>query len=61
MIKLVFFVHCQGWKNGGYQNTHYFKTEKQAREYAKKNGVDIVKLEKVTLSEFAEDYMGGCY
>lgn len=61
MIKLVFFVHCNGWKNGGYQNTHYFKTEKQARQWAQENNVKIIKLEKVSFSEFADDFMGGCY
>lgn len=27
MVKLVFYVHCKSWKNGGYENTHYFQTE----------------------------------
>ena len=27
MIKFTFFVHCSGWKNGGYENTHYAQNE----------------------------------
>lgn len=61
MIKLVFFVHCEGWINGGYENTHYFETEKQAREWADRNGVDIRHIEAVSQEEFSTDYMGGGY
>ena len=41
MIKLVFYVQCKGWKNGGYQNTHYFQTEAEARNWAQAKGVKI--------------------
>lgn len=72
MVKLTFFVHCTGWKEGGYENVHYFETEKEARDYIKRDNerlkeiksdcyVSIVKIEEVSLEEFAEDYMGGCY
>lgn len=70
VIKLVFFVRCR-WENGGYENTHYFQTEKQAREWVKAEderlqkigpeyGVEIRRIEKVPIDKFAEDYMGGC-
>ena len=68
MWKLTFFVNCSGWKpdvvtgKRGYENAHYFKTEKAAREWvAERNKrlpnypLDIVSLEWVTLSEFAKD------
>lgn len=61
MIKLVFYVHCNGWKNGGYQNTHYFQTEAEARSWAQAKGVKIRSLEIVSQEEFSVDYMGGGY
>lgn len=62
MVKLVFFVHCSPmWKTGGYENTHYFETEKQAREWADREGVDIRRIETVSQKEFSADFMGGCY
>ena len=61
MFKLQFFVACQGWKTGGYENTHYFKTEKEAKKYLKKNDLKLISLEKVSFKEFANDYMGYDY
>ena len=61
MVKLVFFVRCKSWKNGGYENTHYFETEKQAEEWADRNGVDIKSIKTVSQEEFSADFMGGCY
>lgn len=59
MVKLIFFVHCKSWKDGGYENTHYFETEKQAREWVRdQHGVDIRSIQMVSRREFAEDYMG---
>lgn len=58
MVKLVFFVHCAGWENGGYENTHYFMTEKQARKWADKWEVEIRSIETVSQDEFLEDFMG---
>lgn len=59
MIKLTFFVLCKSWASGGYENTHYFQTEKQARAWSKENGVEIRHIEKVPFNKFAEDYIGG--
>ena len=57
--KLDFFVHCESWLNGGYTNTHYFPSKKSAMDYIKEDqNLSLVKLEKVTLKQFAEDYMG---
>jgi hypothetical protein len=58
MFKLQFFVTCQGWKAGGYENTHYFRTKKEAKEYLKKHGLKLISLEKITFKEFANDYIG---
>lgn len=69
MYKLTFFVHTSGWKNGGYENTHYFKNKKEAQEQVKNwnhlyetngNGayVEILKLEYVDTNLFREDYIG---
>lgn len=68
MVKLTFFVRCNH-VGGGYENVHYFESEKEARAWAKENdeqmkkrdpntGIDIVKIETVSLQEFAKDYMG---
>ena len=57
MFKLRFFVSCQGWKSGGYENTHYFETKKEAEKYLKENDLKLISLKKVTLKEFANDYM----
>ena len=32
MYKFKFFVHCKGWKDGGYTNTHFAETKKEAKE-----------------------------
>jgi hypothetical protein len=58
MFKLQFFVSCQGWKTGGYENTHYFKTKKEAEKYLKKHGLKLISLEKIPFKEFANDYIG---
>ena len=59
MVKVKIFVHCDGWSTGGYGNTLYFETEKQAKEWAKRyDDVEIVSIQTVTLDEFAEDYIG---
>lgn len=60
MVKLKFFVHCKGWKNGGYENTHYFQTEAEARSWAQAEGVEVRSLEAVSQEEFSENFMGGC-
>ena len=58
--KLDFFVHTDGFANGGYKNTHYFPSKRQALDYIKSYPyLSLVKLEKVTLQQFEEDYMGG--
>lgn len=61
MVKLIFFVRCKSWKNGGYENTHYFQTENEARSWAEAENVEILSIDHVSQKEFSEDFMGGCY
>ena len=59
MVKVKIWVRCEGWAAGGYENTLYFKTEKEAKQWAGcYPHVTIKEVERVTLAEFAEDYIG---
>ena len=31
MVKFKFFVHCTGWSDGGYENTHFANSRKEAK------------------------------
>ena len=55
MYKLRFFVHCNGWVGGGYENVHYFEKLKEADNYCKNKSIEKIALEKVSPQEFAED------
>lgn len=58
MIKLKFFVHCQGWADGGYENTTYFTSVKEARYWLSQNpNCEMISIEEVSIREFAEDYI----
>lgn len=70
MVRFTFFVHCSGWSTGGYENTHFAKDEKEARERVERwnrdwearggNGsgkVDLLSITPITDEEFAEDYI----
>ena len=64
MVKFKFFVKSSGWKNGGYENTHFAKSEKSARqivadwnkEYGE-NRVEILEITPISIKEFSEDYI----
>lgn len=59
MFKLRFFVHCNGWECGGYENVQYFTTAEAADDWLKRNShCERLSLEQVTLEEFSEDYIG---
>ena len=89
MVKFTFYVHCDGWAAGGYENAHYAETEKEARSIIKEwnreaaarrawckeqfsetmpnlvpsdtdGDVTLVRIERVTDEEFAEDYIPAC-
>ena len=36
MVKFEFFVHCSGWKDGGYKNTHFAETKQGAVDRVKR-------------------------
>ena len=72
MVRFTFFVHCSGWSTGGYENTHFAKDEKEARERverwnaemkkrANRRGndgeVELLSVTPITNEEFAEDYI----
>lgn len=64
MVKFKFFVKCNGWKSGGYENIHFAKSEKSARqivadwnkEYGE-NRVEILEITPISIKEFSEDYI----
>ena len=66
MVKFKFFIHCDGWATGGYENTNFAKNAKEAKsqinEWNKKtpNSVTLISIEEVSNAEFAEDFVGYC-
>lgn len=60
--KLRFFVHCNGWKEGGYTNAHYFPDRDEAMTWLtnhKPGEVSLVSLERVSMEYFLDDWTGG--
>ena len=63
MVKFKFFVHCTGWATGGYENTHYAETAKEAKaridawNAQRPNSVTLLSIEEVSIQEFAQDYI----
>lgn len=61
MVKFKFFVHCDGWINGGYENTHFAENEKEARktidEWNANGKVTLLEIKKISKQEFIEDYI----
>lgn len=61
MVKFKFFVHCKGYKDGGYYNTHFANDEAHAKsiveEWNKQYSVDLISVTEITNEEFAEDYI----
>lgn len=66
MVKFKFFVHCSGWASGGYENTHFASSEKEAKariaEWNKNNpgSVSLISITEISDAEFAEDFVGYC-
>ena len=64
MVKFKFFVHCVGWAAGGYENTHFANSAKEAKarvaEWNKDNPgyVDLISITEISDAEFAEDFVG---
>ena len=58
MFKLRFFVHCDGWATGGYENAAYFEKKKQAETWLREHpDCEKLSLERVSVDEFAADYI----
>lgn len=58
MFKLRFFVHCNGWATGGYENTIYFEEKKQAESWLRERpDCERLSLDRVSDEEFATDYI----
>ncbi len=54
MIKLIYFV-----EEGNYQETKYFHTEQQAKNWAYKYADKIISLEAVSMADYME-WLGRC-
>ena len=65
MVKFKFFVHCVGWAAGGYENTHFANSAKEAKEIVvewnknKPGSVSLISITEISDAEFAEDFV--CY
>ena len=61
MVKFKFFVNCS---YGGYENTHFANSAKEAKarvaEWNKDRpgSVDLISIEEISDAEFAEDFVG---
>lgn len=42
MVKFKFFVHCDSWENGGYENVHYAETVRDAKRIIANWNADAV-------------------
>lgn len=62
MVRFKFFVHCTGWKNGGYENTHFAKTATEAKRIianwnAEGVRITLLSVETIDNAEFTADYI----
>lgn len=63
MVKFTFFVHCNGWKDGGYKNTHYAETSQDAERIVAnwnaegRSPVTLLSITPISNAEFARDYI----
>ena len=66
MVKFKFFIHCDGRAAGGYENTHFANSPKEAKamvaEWNKNRpgSVTLISIEEISDAEFAEDFVGYC-
>ena len=66
MVKFKFFVHCSGWAAGGYENTHFANSAKEAKSMIaewnknKTGSVSLISITEISDAEFAEDFVGYC-
>lgn len=63
MVKFKFFVHCDGWASGGYENTNFANSTKEAKEIVSKWNnntacpVSLISIEEISDAEFAQDFV----
>lgn len=62
MVRFKFFVHCTGWKDGGYENTHFADTATEAKRIianwnADGNHTTLLSIEPISDADFAADYI----
>lgn len=61
MVRFKFFIHCDGWIGGGYENTHFAKNKREAKaiinQWNKENpgSVTLLSVEEITHSEYKND------
>ena len=66
MVKFKFFVHCTGLADGGYENTHFANSHKEAKERVaewnnnRPGSVSLMSIEEISNAEFAQDFSGYC-
>lgn len=66
MVKFKFFVYCAGWAAGGYENTHFANSAKEAKtriaEWNKNKfgSVSLISIAEISDAECAEDFVGYC-
>ena len=62
MVRFKFFVHCAGWKDGGYENTHFANTATEAKRIIanwNSEGIrtTLLSVEPINDADFAADYI----
>lgn len=61
MVKFSFFVHCSSWASGGYANSHFAISPKEAKAMVaewnkdRPGSVDLISIEEIGKAEFAQD------
>lgn len=61
MVQFKFFVHCAGWKDGGYENIHFADTANDAKRIVANWNADgirttLLSVEPISDADFAADY-----
>ena len=62
MVRFKFFVHCAGWKDEGYENTHFANTETDAERMVANWNTEgiratLLSVEPISDADFAADYI----
>lgn len=60
MVRFKFFVHCAGWKDGGYENIHFADTATDAKRIVanwNSEGIrtTLLSVETISDADFAAD------